>query len=638
MLTKKYRRTAVLILAAVLCALLTVTAAADTAFAYEIDTNMETPRMDVQIKSHSDNSYTYTERIRVKFLTARHGIYRYIPLSKDYAIRDIHVPNAEYSLSTVDGNRVIKIGDPDRTITGYKTYTIRYTIAFFKDKNKNGDTMHLDVIPSSWKTTIQNAHVHIIFPKNADLSRSNIKTYSGSYGSTADEYGTWTFDKTNGTADYHATDLPNHTGVTLLLKLPEGFWKDVPMANRWTMWLFAAVAIASLVAMFILRRRAGNGAPVVETVEFYPPEGLTSATIGYIIDGDISEQDVTSLLLELAGKGYLRIEEKEKPTEEGETNFSFVKLKPLSGTERPYLKMYYEALFGTDPEAVPIGKKVTLKSLKKKLGKSYDKISQAIEKEFSTGDRAIFSPKSSKAQKVILCIYAGAAFVLSTAFLIYTGLISENWLTMLCVSMTAAALAYGLLASVRHSIEYRRSKRAGSAGAVMVISIAAYLAMTVAYTLIVRHWLGLPEILATAVFLLVSPFLVTGIRKWTPWGAEIYGKVVGFRNFIERAEADQLRMLLKDDPNYFNETVPYAYAFGLLKKWAGRFSEILDEDDSDAILTTNFGTAAGLSVLSSSISTIASEIGTEVHESSSSFSGGDGGSGGGGGGGGGGSW
>ena len=44
-------------------------------------------------------------------------------------------------------------------------------------------------------------------------------------------------------------------------------------------------------------------------MEFYPPEGYNSAEVGFLYEGTADTKDIISLLIYLADKGYLKIEE-----------------------------------------------------------------------------------------------------------------------------------------------------------------------------------------------------------------------------------------------------------------------------------------------------------------------------------------
>lgn len=69
-------------------------------------------------------------------------------------------------------------------------------------------------------------------------------------------------------------------------------------------------------------------------------------------------------------------------------------------------------------------------------------------------------------------------------------------------------------------------------------------------------------------------FLAVGsidIKVKTKEAARMFDELEGFKKFIELAEISRIRELLKSDPEYFEKTMGYALAFGMLDKWAQKF-------------------------------------------------------------------
>lgn len=54
-------------------------------------------------------------------------------------------------------------------------------------------------------------------------------------------------------------------------------------------------------------------------------------------------------------------------------------------------------------------------------------------------------------------------------------------------------------------------------------------------------------------------------------GVHLYQEVLGFKLFIQQADKDRLELMLKDDPMYFEKTLPYAIVFGFAKVWSKKF-------------------------------------------------------------------
>jgi uncharacterized membrane protein YgcG len=74
-------------------------------------------------------------------------------------------------------------------------------------------------------------------------------------------------------------------------------------------------------------------------------------------------------------------------------------------------------------------------------------------------------------------------------------------------------------------------------------------------------------IIVSVILILITYILL----KRSMSGDEIYKEVRGFKQFIELAEKDKLQFLLKEDPNYFDKTLPYAFAFSLTETWGKKF-------------------------------------------------------------------
>ena len=156
------------------------------------------------------------------------------------------------------------------------------------------------------------------------------------------------------------------------------------------------------------------------------------------------------------------------------------------------------------------------------------------------------------------------------------------------------------------------------------------------YALIAKENLDGIALLVTGVVLFI---LTTQFNKRTPTGNEAYLRFAGFREFVKKAEKPVIERLLKDDPNYYDKTMPYALAFGYLKNWNQQFEGLLSEPPR-----WYYGhghAAAGMeswNQFSDNFSSEIDDISSVFTSSPSSSSSGGGSSGGGSGGGGGGSW
>ena len=77
-------------------------------------------------------------------------------------------------------------------------------------------------------------------------------------------------------------------------------------------------------------------------------------------------------------------------------------------------------------------------------------------------------------------------------------------------------------------------------------------------------------LIVTAVILICGIFMPARTKE----GAALYGKVLGFRDFIRDAEYEKMKELSDQDPEYFYTIMPYAYVLGMSTQFAEKFAEM----------------------------------------------------------------
>src|SRR5687768_11953541 len=140
-------------------------------------------------------------------------------------------------------------------------------------------------------------------------------------------------------------------------------------------------------------------------------------------------------------------------------------------------------------------------------------------------------------------------------------------------------------------------------------------------------------------------YFANRFNKRTLAGNQTYQKLEGFRQFVAKAEKPVIERLLKDDPMYYDKTMPFALAFGYLSQWNRQFEGLLTQPPSwyTGPMMYGHGGMNSWNTFSESFPSEIDNIGSVFDSApASSGSGGGGGgggfSGGGSGGGGGGSW
>ena len=285
----------------------------------------------------ADRSIDVVERIQVDFgRLQRHGIYREIPVryrkvvreglplegrvSVDLDVEEVTNGQGRELQTKVDrGDRVrIRIGDPNRTITGRQTYAIHYRLGsglgFFEDH----DELYWQVTGSEWPVPILQASATVTLPPAEawamrDAEGWSAWCYAGWFESTSGERCTATVVDA-GRYRFETGRLEAGEGLTLVAAFPKGV---VPapsgaekVAQAVATWWPAGLPFAAFLVMLGLwgsRGREPSAGSVVPN--WHPPDGLPPGAAGTLIDQRADMDDVVATLLDLAVRGYIQIRE-----------------------------------------------------------------------------------------------------------------------------------------------------------------------------------------------------------------------------------------------------------------------------------------------------------------------------------------
>ena len=314
-----------------------------------------------------DSSMHVTEEIYVTFTSPGHGIYRQIPNSGThsyfmhdgelveaplpYVIRNVKCEGQEVETDSEDGFLSVRIGSADVTVSGAQKYKLEYDIVMYEDGIDYLDQLYWNVIPAYWETDIDFAGFTVNMPKAFDASSADVIT--GPIGSGDDSTASWDVEEDGTVLAGHVDALPRREGVTVRIVLPEGYWTGVKSnAKQW--WIAEGIlgAITLLVlGLFLVK---GRDPKTVKTVEFYPPENLSPAEIGYIYDNMVNDKDMTSLVMWFASKGYLKISAapgEKKFLRKEQPIIILEKRRDLPADAPAYQKHFFDGLFEYGREA-----------------------------------------------------------------------------------------------------------------------------------------------------------------------------------------------------------------------------------------------------------------------------------------------
>lgn len=308
---------------------------------------------NVDINVNENNSFDITEHISAYFNEQRHGIFRTIPTRNQVRRTDgtshsvkAKIKNIKASencdVSIENGNYVLQIGDADTYVEGEHDYTIKYTYMLGEDQNNGFDELYYNIIGDGWDTYIQNVTFKITMPKEFDKSKLGFSI--GNYGTVGTYDINYDVNDNIITGSVARTLQPNEA-VTVRLELEDGYFYFNKTLYNFKLALLVAVPALLFIIVIILWSKFGKDKKAVQTVEFYPPNGMSSADIAFWQSGLIANNEkLTPLLIELANDGYIQIEEVETKSKK-KSEFAITKLKDrYDGNDRAK-EIFFNGLF-----------------------------------------------------------------------------------------------------------------------------------------------------------------------------------------------------------------------------------------------------------------------------------------------------
>ena len=523
---------------------------------------------NVDIVISSDNVYEITETIVADFFVPKHGIFRNIPMRYEgqrVKISNISV-SEQYTQSKNGGDLVLKIGDPDITLTGEKKYVLKYTFNMGKDSNEGFDLFYFNIIGTGWDTSISNVTFNINFPIFFD--KDDVSFYTGSTGQTSsrDVYYEVAGLRISGSVPF----LNYGEGLTAHVVLPESAFAGESGNDNSIFFSMAAWALCGLlilVALYIWNSK-GRDPVLYPSVQFNPPDGMTPAEVGYVIDGVVDNRDITSLIFYWADKGCLDI------TESGKNEFLFIKKKePMTSN---YFETYmFSRLFSYGKDGW-----VSTNDLKEEFYEDIPIIKTQIKEKFEKGTR-LFTRESK--------VWSGVLHILSVVPSLILLFVIMGGLPSFEVLIPAVFMIVGILFSGGVAIQTMKKwniyTRGGKTARIILFALFIVI-MTIAFFIFAfameeefsmyYHSSGFitAEALRTALATFIMFAFSAATIKRTEYGHSRLEHLLGLKNFINDAEMDKLKQMIDDNPEYFYSILPYAIGIGLEKTWAGKMDGI----------------------------------------------------------------
>ena len=385
---------------------------------------------DVTVDIAKDNSIDVREKITYDFgPNSRHGITRYIPVSYPYdgakpdsrstyerrtELTDFRVTSTDAPTEVSDisdsknpGYVIYRIGDPNQLITGTHTYVITYRLANVINGFEDHDELFFNVIGDKWDVPIVAPSATVTAP----AAPTKVACFAGPTGSNLP---CSTATIVDGTAKFANGPLGANEGMSVVVALPKGVL-DPPVPDLAEVWSVGSAFRPSPISLIggglILlggfavigwlvwtngrdRRFAGSATDAAfgnttgeeqrvplrdrdaNPVEFVPPDNIRPGHMGTLWDEQANPLDVSAMIVDLAVRGFIRIDEIEPPKQTAlgtgsGGDYGFVKLREPDGTLLNAEGVLMEGLFQDGPS-------VQMSSLRQHFAPRLAKVESAL--------------------------------------------------------------------------------------------------------------------------------------------------------------------------------------------------------------------------------------------------------------------
>jgi hypothetical protein len=287
--------------------------------------SMVVERFDGAVDVRRTGEILVEETIRVRFTGSWNGIYRTIPVQYQtpqgfgyqlrLEVRDVVDGSGEPLRVEQSRERhylKLKIWVPDaRDAT--RTVRLRYRVPnglkFFEEH----DELYWNVTGDEWDVPIQSATATILLPEGVTGMRA--AAFTGGYGST--EQAAEIEEVQGGFVFRTERPLNFGEGLTIAVGWDPGVVERPSAMDRVAGFLranglFLIPILAWGLMLWLWHTRGRDPASRAIVPRYEPPAGLTPAEVGTLVDGRVDSRDIASTVVDLAVRGFLRIEEREK--------------------------------------------------------------------------------------------------------------------------------------------------------------------------------------------------------------------------------------------------------------------------------------------------------------------------------------
>lgn len=525
---------------------------------------------DVELTVNEDRTVTFQERIDVEALRSFKMFYKSLPTDSIYTDITAKCEGNDafyfYVMDNPDMDGFIDLCCEGNVQKGKRwVYEFSYVMQPNGEDVANG--MILDVVGFGSSFALNDVDVTVHFPVAPLTCQRSRGGYNSSSG-LIDVLDGWSNDGKTLTIHEDLLNLTYNSefgeytaeGITLSFTFQEGVLKNfsstrVLTSRSWVVIFLCALLIGGAFALKLTGKKNGGVVPIVN---IKAPKEMDPMEMGYLLDGAVDDEDVTSMLYYFASKGYLTIDF----TDQNNPMLERVKVQ--------------EGGFVELPEDAPIYQKTLFYGLFK--NRQVVGVSTLKEKFYEHVDEAkmqmLLKKRKRYDKKSVTC------FILCTVLSVVISFLCPMLYGLLFVgggyfpsSGGFFAAFAGMAVILWYAIKEKEFKRIK--GLLKGILIVIYLLGGVVLTFAIATQVMVE---GEKILLVVSVIIAQILGYLTLSRTEEYnrtlGDILGFKDFIKVTEEDKIKFMLEENPELYYDILPYAQVLDVTDEWEHKFRNI----------------------------------------------------------------
>ncbi|HLS13917.1 MAG TPA: DUF2207 domain-containing protein [Beutenbergiaceae bacterium] len=497
--------------------------------------------------------------------------YRVLEFS-DFSAESPSGASAELNVEESSRGVLIEIGDDDGEFTGVQSYQLDFQLDGVPTSGVGADgqdEIYWNAIGSGFDLPLSDVAITLDAPTGPEQTTC----FVGQVGSTlnCDNHGV-----EGTTAQFRQAELDEGEGLSVVAAYPpETFGGVQPILAERTNFanftgLFTAAgpaagvaAAAGIAVMVFLGRRRGRDKQYLGltpgllpssadpsavgpaergpiAVQFHPPEGVRPGEMGTLADEVADPHDVTATIVDLAVRGYFRIEETEfKDDDDSEEETSATAGAEDEGEQTD--SGVARAAESEAEERTP-GEDHTWQLVRDDEHRSFSD-PDLLEYEVDVLRTLFPGSKRTVRMDALKGRFTDAFAQLQDD--LYDEVVRRKWFRSSPRTVRRAWYATGVLISC--------------AGIVLTVLLGIFLGLAV---------LGVPLVLIGLAVTIAGKFAPARTAR----GTAVLAQSLGFKQYLETAEANRIRF--EESQDIFSAYLPFAIAFEVTDRWAKAFEEL----------------------------------------------------------------